>query len=724
MDSGLQIRKVCIVGAGTMGSGIAGHLANLGFQVTLLDRDQETVTASLERARMARPPVFYLPERASDIRIGNMQDHLAWISEADWVCEAVAENPIVKSSVYEALEGVLRPDAMITTNTSGLEISRLCQGRSASFRSRFMGVHFFNPPRYLKLVELIPTPETDPSLVSGITQFLEDKVARRVVVAKDTPGFIANRFGMWALFHAIHVAEKLHMSVEEVDAITGAFIGHPRSGTFRLADVVGLDVMRDIAANLRERCPDDPYIKTLELPKTTFSLLARGWIGEKSGHGYYRREARDLFALDLNTFAYRERRDVLFASLQNLGRLPLGERMKAGLDLRDEVGEFLRHYLVPTLRYADYLKEKVAHNVLDFDRVMTWGFGWEMGPFKLTDAIGVAKLGIDAAPSYRDGSVRSFDGGYFSCPMDPVYRPLSDCPVIQETESLRVRDLRDGAVSVALTTRLGVISPAVVEDLTRLIGKNAYEKLVFTSEAASFSVGFDIKYFLKAIDDQRFEDIDSALAALQELGELLESKDVVAAVFGHCLGGGFELALSCRHIVADAEAQIGLPESRIGLLPAGRGTALTRLYNQASPKRLSEVALTLTEGTISGGADHARALGYLRATDFTSYHPDRLIYEAKRVLLEEPAPPRPVWTVSNGPLAGMIDRALAQGISRNALTGYDQTIGEKIKQIYAKSPTYVDALAKERTEFLDLCHRALTHARLKHMIETKKPLRN
>jgi 3-hydroxyacyl-CoA dehydrogenase len=708
-----------------MGSGIAAHLANLGFSVTLLDVSQQAVVQGFERARLARPPHFYVPDRAQDVRLGDINDNLAWVAEADWVCEAVVENLEAKRALYAAIEPVLRPTAMITTNTSGLPIRDLAYGFSESFRRRFMGTHFFNPPRYLKLLELIPTPDTDTAVAVEMRRFLEDHVARRVVVAKDTPGFIANRFGMWSMFQAVHVAERLRLSVEEVDAITGPIIGRPRSGSFRLNDIVGLDVMRDIAANLILRCPEDPYRKALELPTSVYNLLARGWTGEKSGHGYYQREGRELLALDLTTFVYRQKRDVVIPSLTALAPLPLPERLRAALELRDEVGEYLRSYLVPTLRYADYLKQEVSHSVRDFDHVMMWGFGWEMGPFAMIDAIGPEKLGIPSTgPNYQNREVRSFDGTYSLPAVEPDYLPLQAYPILEERETLRLRDLGDGIAAVALKTKMGVINPLVVADLTQLLSTHTMDRFVLTSEGSTFSAGYDLNFFLSAILEGRYEDIDLALLGLQKVGELLESRQAVAAVRGHCLGAGLELALSCAHILANAETQIGLPESRVGLLPGGRGTTLMRLNNQSTVRRLSEVAVTLTEGAISGSADHARVLGYLRPTDVTSYHPDRLIADAKRLALTAQVQMKPVWTVAEGPLTGMIDRAQSMAISRGEMTEYDDVIGNKVKLIFAKTASYDEALVKERFEFIDLCKRALTQARIKHMLETKKPLRN
>ena len=722
-DKGL-VKKVCVIGAGTMGSGIAAHLANLGFEVTLLDATQQSIVEAFDRARVAKPPHFYLPDRANEIRLGNVADNLAWVSEADWVCEAIVERVADKRSLFSRIDPLLRPDALISTNTSGLQISLLSEGMSDSFRRRFVGTHFFNPPRYLKLLELIPTEDTDPEVVSRFTRFLEEKVARRVVLAKDTPGFIANRYGMWCMFHAIHTAEKLYLSVEQVDAITGAFLGRPKSASFRLNDIVGLDVMRDIAYNLQERCPTDPHIQTLKLPKSLQTLLERNWIGEKSGQGYYRRGGKEFLALDLGTLAYRQKAEVDLPGMEKLESLSLPDRIVQGLELKDETGEFLRNYLIPALKYAEYLKSEVSHSVLDFDQVMEWGFGWQMGPFAMLDTISASKLSQQPSKYYQSGAVRAFDGTYAQIAKAPEFLRLDECPVIASRPTYNLRNLGDGIVAISLTTKMGIISPQVVEELTALLESNSLDRFVLTSEGRSFSAGYDLRYFSQAISQERWADIDIALAGLQHLGELLETSKVVAAIYGHTLGAGLELALSCSKVVSLVETQIGFPEAKVGLIPGGRGVTLMRLNNQQSAKRLSEVAFHVASGAVAGNAEEARLLGYLRPTDVTVFHPDRLIHEAKHAALVAQPIPRPAVSTAVGPLSGMIDRLLDVAIGKGDFSKYDEQIGQKMKMIFSKATSYEGCIAKERTEFLDLCTKALTVARINHMLEHGTALRN
>jgi len=723
-DTWMRARKVCVLGAGTMGSGIAAHLANNGFEVTLFDVTREAAEAGLDRARKARPPHFYIQDRSNQIRLGGISDNLGWITEADWVCEAVIEKLDVKRELFAALEDVLQPSAMISTNTSGLQISLLAEGRSESFRRRFLGTHFFNPPRYLKLLELIPTEETDPLAIEAMTKFLEERVSRRVVLAKDTPGFIANRYGMWSMFKAVHCAEALHLTVEQVDAITGPFLGRPRSGSFRLNDLVGLDIMQDIAQNLLDRCPSDPHRKVLETPASVRALTSRGWIGDKAGHGYYRKEGKELLALDLKTFAYRNRLEPELGSIERLAKQPLGQRIREALDQRDEVGEFLRSYLVPTLQYANYLKEEISHNVRDFDRVMMWGFGWELGPFGLIDAIGAEKLAIDSKPFYTKSEIYGFDKTYHTLAPEPEYATIKDFPIISSGEAHNLRDLGDGVSAFCLTTKMGSITPNAVSELTNLLESGKAKRLVLTSEAKVFSVGYDLNVFNTAIQNGDLDTVRRELMALHRLGSLMENVPIVAAVWGYALGAGLELAMSSSIVVANAECQIGLPESKVGLIPGGRGTVLMRLRGQENAKKLADTAMTLTSGVVAPNADLARDSGYLRPTDITVYHPDRLITEAKKAALTATAHDLPQWVNLEGPVGGMIDRLQDDAKQRGDLTDYDTVIGDKIKAVFVKTNSYEDALTKEIDEFLELCTRPLTLTRIKHMLENGKPLRN
>jgi 3-hydroxyacyl-CoA dehydrogenase len=355
---------------------------------------------------------------------------------------------------------------------------------------------------------------------------------------------------------------------------------------------------------------------------------------------------------------------------------------------------------------------------------MQWGFGWQMGPFATLDAIGPVRTGVAAGPFYESGKVKSFDGSFNPIPSPPEYVTLGDFEKVSETDTYRLRDLGDGVKAVSLTTKMGVISPQMVADLTALIESGKLDRFVLTSEAKSYSAGFDLKFFAQAIADERWIEIEQQLARLQRLGELLESSKAVTAIFGHALGAGLELALSTSKICALVETHVGFPEAKVGLIPGGRGTTEMRLYNQHTAKRLSEVAYNVAIGAVSNNAEDAHTLGFLRPIDITVFHPDRLIHTAKRAALEAKPVERPTVSTATGPLSGMIDRLLEVAAARGGMSAHDELIGQKIKLIMSKATSYEDCLTRERTEFLDLCSKALTHARINHMLVNGIPLRN
>ncbi len=718
-----SIKNVCVIGSGTIGCGIAAHLANLGFSVALLDISQEVVVTNFDRFKVIKPPHFYVTDKASNIRLGNINDHLAWVSSADWVVEAVAEHLESKLELLAKLEPLLRPGTLVTTTTSCFSIKSLGASLSQSMREHFAGVHFLNAPRYVKLVELIPNEVMHPSVIHQITTFLEERVARRVVVAKDSPGFIASRFSVWSKLKAIHVAEELDLSIEEVDAITGQFLGRPHSGTFGLCDSVGLDLLRDLAMSVRANCPSEGASLTLDLPRSLHYLLDKGWLGEKTGQGYYRPEAKDALVLDLRTQTYRAQIEPNFPNLFELSRLPLGERIRKGVADKGTLGKFLRNYLLPTLRYAFSIREEVCLSVLDFDNVLKWGYGWEKGPFEIIDELGTEVVEIVAKPFYEGDAYRAYSGTCVPIPKNVEFKSTVDFPVVAEGKTFKLRDLGDGVRAYCLTNKMGIIDPNVAQELNEQMDKGL-DRFVLTSEAKVFSVGFDLRLFLQMAVEKEFDAMLGILDSIQLLGERLEQKQCVSAVYGYCLGGGYELAISAPKMVLAAECQIGLPEAKVGLMPAGRGTTLTRLMAQANSKRLAEVAVHLAAGLIAPNADMGRVLGYVRQTDVTEYNPDRLLYTAKQLVGTVEPKQRTAWQPSVGPVGGMIDRALDEAKGAGELTEYDQTIGHAIKAVYAKATSYEHALRLEREEFIELCKKPHSLARLKHMVDTNKPIRN
>lgn len=717
--------KVCVIGAGTMGSGIAAHLANLGFHVTLLDVNDESIRTCFDRAKSARPPHFFIRQTADAIRLGSIEKNLAWVSEADWVCEAIVEKLDIKKSLFEKLDPLLAPDALISTNTSGLELGLLLEGRSESFKSRFVGTHFFNPPRYLKLLELIDTPATNLEHLPAIVEFLERRVGKRVVRAKDTPGFIANRFGMWSMYQAVHVAEKLRLSVEAVDEITGPFLGRPKSASFRLNDMVGLDIMSDIAENQFNRCPNDPFIGTLMEPKSITHLRSLGHIGNKAGKGYYERVNKEFLVLDLQTNAYRQQIPATYATLTDNAKKPLGERIRLALEAKDDVGEYLRLYLLPTLRYADYLKNEISYSVSDFDNVMKWGFGWQMGPFEMIDAIGSELVLGVKKQFYVEAEELSVDEkSVVLTPIQPEYRSLSDYRVVDEKGLLRFRDLGDGVTSIELTTKMGVVSPQAVEDLHEFLDLGRSGPFVLANPSKSFSVGFDLNFFLEAIDRADWMAIENSVNRLQSLGKKLAAAPVVAAIHGYALGGGLELAMNCRKIVAHVDANIGLPEAKVGLLPGGRGVTMMRMRSQQSPQMAKESVVNLTDGFVASNAIEAKVLNYLTDEDEICFHPDLLITQARQATLHAQPRPEPEFRAMAPHVNGLIEEATTSKLRDGSLTSYDEFLSSQLRFIFTKSTSIEDAERLERERFVLLCQRPETRVRIAHMLEYGKPIKN
>lgn len=728
-DSWLNIQRVAVMGAGTMGSGIAAHLANLGFDVLLFDVSRDVAASALERAKSARPPHFYTPNRAERITVASIEEDLDLVRHVEWVCEAVVEKADVKRTLYERLEDALPPTALISTNTSGLEIGMLAEGRSESFRSRFIGTHFFNPPRYLKLIELIPTPDSAPAM-DTVKRFLEDRVGKRVVRALDTPGFIANRYGMWCLFHAIHTADRLGFSVPATDAISGPLIGRPKTATFRLADLIGLDIMEDIAAHIRERCEHDPRRDVLQLPLSMQKLLERDWIGNKTGQGYYKREGNEFLHIHFRTFEYGPVDPVSLPGADELMAMPLAERLQAALQAKGEIGEYVRMHVPAILQYAMEVGKEISLGVADFDNVMKWGFGWEQGPFEMVDSIGYENLQphMTASPLKAVGKfyldARAWDfrsDAHEQLPKDERTMTAEEIPVTQSGEGFNVRRFADGHFAFQFRTKMNALDPSLLEGLQRHIESHPGARVTLLGDNRAFSAGFNLRLLLDAAEQQRFDEVRTWLVRLQGVAKALQSVPSVAAVEGFCLGGGLELALHCSRAIFHPEALIGLPEALVGLLPAGGGTAFVRMTSQGDAKRMAKAAMTVALG-VKASAAAAEGTPYFRATDALLVNPDFMVHAAMN--LAPGSAPAATWEPAPPPLGAMIESEIEAARSKGELTEYGSYIAEQIKHIFTKPTSEEEALEMEVEAFLRLLGNALTHNRIKHMIETGKPLNN
>ncbi len=713
-----------------MGSGIAAHLANLGFEVTLFDLTPESVASAFEKAKTVKPPHFFNQDAVAKVRLASIINDIDLIGEMDWVCEAIVEKLELKRDLYEKIQSKLKEDSMISTNTSGLEIRLLCEGFSESFRKRFIGTHFFNPPRYLKLIELIPTDYTDKQVVETMTEFLEDSVGRRVVLAKDTPGFIANRYGMWALFHAIHTAEKLRLSIEVVDQIMGPFCGRPKTGIFRLADLIGMDIMKDIAGNLQSRCTHDPNMQILDLPKTTGELLMSERLGTKSGRGYYERAGNEFFVVDFDTMAYRPQQDPELPTIKELAKKDIATRLRESLRKKDEVGDFLREHLVPALEYAQWIANEVSFSAKDFDEVMKWGWGWEFGPFEMIDIIGKDLLNTfwqqdsmeNVKTYYQNGNYFSFESKkYESQAEDKRFADITSLQIVEQQSDWNIRSVSDSHFVFEFKTKMNSINPEMVNALNQWIIANPGIKITLANSGRAFSAGFDLTYFLDAAEAKKFDEVDAWLKRLQGCGLSLRNSPSAAALHGFSLGGGLELAMHCQALRIHPEATLGLPETTVGLIPAGGGTTLLRYRSQNDPKSMVAAASFL----ITGGKTHASTANSSFLTNESSLivkNSDQLHFHAINASREKV--PDPVFTSAPPQLSGMIEDAIEQLKKNGQISDYGVTLAHSIKQIFVKATTYEESLEMEREQFLHILGKPMTIARIKHMLETGKPLNN
>jgi 3-hydroxyacyl-CoA dehydrogenase len=771
--------KAAVLGAGTMGAQIAAHLANIGWQVLLLDLTLDHAKQGLERVSKLKPAPFYLPELASRIELGSFETDFPRLKEADWVIEAVVEKPDIKRELWTRVQDYVAPNAVLSTNTSGLSIHEMSDACREDIKRRFLGTHFFNPPRYLKLLELIPRRETDPDILEGVARFAERVLGKRVVIARDTPGFIANRLGVHSMMVVFPLMQEFGMTIEEVDALTGPLIGNPRSATFRLADIVGLDVMASVAGNLHERLTTDAEKRVFALPEVVQRLIADGRLGEKTGAGFYRRQKDGTIeALDLNAYEYRPRQKAKFPHLDALEKLPLEERLRALVSHDSREGRFLWRLHAETLAYAAQHAPDLADDPIAIDHAVKWGFNRELGPFQTWDALGVRetveRMEREGLPVpelahnlLRFGRTRFYeiaDTGdttvyvWLGAGQVAPYRPDPEfltptnmarhCPEVERNADASVYDLGDGVFCVGIHSKMNVLGPGVMEMLYK--GAERAERegigLVITGIGEHFSAGFNLQLFLMMIGTGDFDELLMGGKAFQDsLLRLRHAKvPVVAATFGYTLGGGCELAMHCDRVVASAETYIGLPEVGVGIIPAGGGTstmlyrALSSLPPNADPyPAIRRVMETLGFGKVATSALEGVQYGFLRhGVDTISVNPDRILWLAKQEVhhlaaqgYTPPGEPK-VMAYGNQVLTRLLIELhnLKRG---NFITEHDFTVASQIAYVLAGGDlsqpaemplSYFYQLEIQVVGYL--AQQPKTWDRMRHMLETGKPLRN
>jgi 3-hydroxyacyl-CoA dehydrogenase len=789
-----RIRRVAVLGAGTMGAAIAAHCANAGLEVDLLDiapndpdaDKNEIVNAGFERMKTARPAALMSKEVVERMRVGNFEDDFGRVGEADWVLEAILEKLEPKRELMERVEGVAKEDAVISSNTSGIPLNLVAQGRSEGFRRRFLGTHFFNPPRYLKLLEIIPTGDTDPEVVEFVRNFGERVLGKGGVIAKDTPNFIGNRLGSFAGMQSARYAFENGYTVEEVDAITGPLIGHPRTATFRLNDQVGLDIAVGVAENLYEAAPEDESREELKPHPKLKEMLERDLLGNKTGAGFYRRTKRDgktvFDVIDLTTFEHHppENPEVAIAEeAQRQGNLGARLRFLVAKADEDRHARYIRDTLLPYMAYASRRVPEISDTLEDVDHAMEWGFGHQTGPFRTWDLLGVKEtvgrmdsMGVEVAGWVRE-MLESGDESFYKkeggrelaySPAKGEGEPVREDPMVISLERLReegkevarndsasILDLGDGVLCLEFHSKGNSIDAAVVE-----MGYRALEELerddvvglVIGNEGRNFSVGANLGEIAHAAQSGMLDEVGRSVDALQNLlmGFRFADKPVVAAPHGQTLGGGLEVCLHSDRVVAAGETYMGLVEAGVGLIPAGGGTKELARRLVSPPMRtapntpplpfLQKAFETIAMAETSSSALEAQEMGYLDEDDRVVMNADHLLSAAKREVEDLADGYVPPERGKNVYAAGKTARAALEVAIKTAQWGryassYDGVIAGHVARALTGGdlslPQWVPEeylLELEREAFLDLVKNEQTHERIAHMLETGKPLRN
>jgi 3-hydroxyacyl-CoA dehydrogenase len=748
-----MIHRAAVLGAGTMGVRIAAHLANAGIPVVLLDLAADSpkgpisiAETALQGLNRAKPAAFYDPANSRLIQTGTFDHDLALLSKCDWVIEAVTENLAIKQQLLGKVIPHLKAGAILTTNTSGLPVAAIAEALPASLRRSWFGTHFFNPPRYMRLLEIIPTPDSDPVAVETIADFADRRLGKTVVYAHDTPNFIANRIGVYVMLQAISLMQEQGLTVEDVDLFTGSILGWPRTGSFRLADMVGLDVLAHVVANFAQSRAGE----ALDLPPFVKTMLERRWLGDKTGQGFYKKdkdaEGNELrLALDWQTVEYRPATRPKFPSLElakNEESLPARLRMLMAGDVRkDKAAAFQKELLTRLFAYAAQCLHEIADEPASVDRAMRAGFNWELGPFEMQDAVGGSR------PWYRDNQV--FDpaaGDYVPIVQPPGIATVADFRkshgLVKGNPGASLIDLGDGIAAIELHSK----KDAVGEDITRLVTQvlnpasdavRDFQGFVITGDGANFSVGANLFQVLLLIQEGEWDDLDFAVRAFQRMTSSIRfcPRPVVVAPYGLCLGGGAEIALHGAARQPHAELYMGLVETGVGVVPAGGGTKemVLRSPDFDSLKRNFEL---IGLAKVSTSAAEARLLGYLSAGDHITAHRDRLVHDAKQVALTLADPgyaapaPREVPAAGESALATL---KLGVHLMRQAdyISDHDQKVANHVANILCGGAVPPGTMVSEqylldleRQAFLSLCGERKTQERIAYTLKTGKPLRN
>ncbi|WP_421809661.1 3-hydroxyacyl-CoA dehydrogenase NAD-binding domain-containing protein [Flagellimonas sp.] len=798
-----HINTIAVIGSGIMGSGIACHFANIGVEVLLLDivprepNEKEKakgltledkivrnrlVNDSLAAALKSKPSPIYHQKFADRITTGNLEDDIAKVAQVDWIIEVVVERLDIKKQVFENLDKHRTAGTLITSNTSGIPIKFMSEGRSEDFQKHFCGTHFFNPARYLKLFEIIPGPKTSQEVLDFLNGYGEQYLGKTSVVAKDTPAFIGNRIGIFSIQSLFHAVKELGMTVEEVDKLTGPVIGRPKSATFRTVDVVGLDTLVHVANGIYENCKEDERHELFKLPDFINTMMENKWLGSKSGQGFYKKVKGDngkseILTLDLDTMDYRSKKSAKFATLELTKTIDkVIERFPVLVDGKDKAGEFYRKSFGALFAYVTHRIPEISDELYKIDDAMKAGFGWEHGPFQIWDAVGLDKglefikaEGLEAAPWVTEMKAAGIDSFYtvkdgatyfYDIPKKTMEKvPGQDAFIILDNirksnevfknSGVVIEDLGDGILNCEFQSKMNTIGGDVLAGLNKAVdlAEKDFQGLVVGNQAANFSVGANIGMIFMMAVEQEYDELNMAIKYFQDTMMRMRYSSIptVSAPHGMCLGGGCELSLHADKVVAAAETYIGLVEFGVGVIPGGGGSKEMALRasdtfrkNDVELNVLQEYFLTIGMAKVSTSAYEAYDLGILqKGKDVVVVNKDRQIATAKAhaKLMAEAGYTKPVKRkdvkVLGKQALGMFLVGTDSMEAGHYISEHDKKIADKLAYVMAggdlSEASYVTEqylLDLEREAFLSLCTERKTLERIQHMLKTGKPLRN
>ena len=797
-----SIRKVAILGSGIMGSRIACHFANIGVNVLLLDIVPKTMTEVEEKKGLtlqdravrnrivndafqstlkARPSALYDDRSASLIALGNMEDDMSKIAEVDWIMEVVVERLDIKKIVYEQVEKFRKKGTLITSNTSGIPIHLMAEGRSEDFKKHFCGTHFFNPPRYLRLLEIIPTPDTDRAVIDFLMNYGDLFLGKETVLCKDTPAFIANRIGIYAIMSAMHTIEKMGMGVGEVDKLTGPIIGRAKSATFRTMDVVGLDTSVHVANGLYQGLPNDESRDSFKLPHIVQELYDRKWWGDKTKQGYYKKVVhedgrKEILELDLKTFEYVASPKTLYDSVGKAkDHESLKERIQILVNYEDKAGEFYRATFYELFKYCSYRIPEISDELYRIDQAVAAGFAWEMGPFDTWDTLGVKEtaqkmeaVGLKPASWVIDmltagnESFYKFENGkklYYDIPTKSykvmpgtegfiILDAFKENNIVYQNAGSTVYDIGDGILNVEFHTKMNSISGEVIEGLNTAITKaeENFRGVVIGNESQQFSAGANLAMLFMYASDQEWDEVDLMIRHFQNTMMRMRFSDVpvVASPSGLALGGGCEMSLHCDAIQAHAETYIGLVEFGVGVIPGGGGTKEFVLrasdeYGEGDPElnTLQKYFMNIATARVATSAKEARAMSILRPQDNITLNRSRLLADAKAkaINLAEAGYTKPTQRtdikVHGRTAMAMFEAGIAGMLYGRYISAHDAKIARKLAYVMSGGDLTQTSLVSEqylldleREAFLSLCAEPKTLERIHSILFKGKPLRN